>query len=111
MVIDKDDISYSSRDVLPSGYIQLGSVSIVGDRAVFKATFAPVCASDGGLNRSMQHTDNCTRSRSVVHRSSMYRLWRWPFDWKSSVSFGNGDQNQPLKLAQADGPLIVVQVR
>jgi hypothetical protein len=56
MVIDKDDISYSSRDVLPSGYIQLGSVSIVGDRAVFKATFGPVCASDCGFSPSMQHT-------------------------------------------------------
>jgi hypothetical protein len=41
-VIDHNEIPYSPRDTLPSGYIQLISVSIAGNHAQFKATLGPV---------------------------------------------------------------------
>ncbi|MBD8898375.1 hypothetical protein [Rhodanobacter sp. DHG33] len=45
--IDKKDIPYSSTLELPSGYMQLVSVSVVEDKAEFKATLGPVEKSTG----------------------------------------------------------------
>lgn len=48
--IGKKDVPYSARDVLPSGYIQLVSISIVGDKAQFKGTLGPVGRANGRMS-------------------------------------------------------------